>query len=500
MRKLILVIVLMLFSKAYSYVPNVADYDLGFKLIYAVEVLNDRILLAGYQVDTTGHFRNGIIKQFKDGKISRLPDSIDRNGINSPIRIHSESKIKCDSLGYIWLTGDVVYKFKDNKWNEIVYKDNYQEIRRYKHIAIDKDNNIWVTASYFVDAKTHKSEVFKIANDNIELVYQNYSSSGIGTTGGTSQNFYANEDGSISMFERIVVVTKNNLPDTLRNQLLTITKDYQIIRIPIQFENSSGNEKVLINNAGIFKENNNKIWYYNRILTWLDSNKNIAACCGGLLLQEGDSWTVINENNGLEKPFFYNSYLPINSFIKMQNNRYFIIGFGFYEMDEHLRMRKLDINQIFNKSLFIPINPMYNSQSLEDGFRGYQDITYLSHLYPPINNPTIDKDNNIVVVFPFGILLIPIEVVSVSDDLNSSEANLISPNPANDFITIQFSNKELQLFASEDKVQVFDVLGIEVISESIHPMTSSHRMNVEKLPAGVYFIRIGDKVEKFVKM
>jgi hypothetical protein len=38
------------------------------------------------------------------------------------------------------------------------------------------------------------------------------------------------------------------------------------------------------------------------------------------------------------------------------------------------------------------------------------------------------------------------------------------------------------------------------MSESIHPKTSSHRMNVEKLPAGVYFIRIGTRVEKFVKI
>jgi hypothetical protein len=40
----------------------------------------------------------------------------------------------------------------------------------------------------------------------------------------------------------------------------------------------------------------------------------------------------------------------------------------------------------------------------------------------------------------------------------------------------------------------------EVFSESIHPMTVSHRMNIESLSSGVYFIRIGDKVEKFVKM
>ena len=89
--------------------------------------------------------------------------------------------------------------------------------------------------------------------------------------------------------------------------------------------------------------------------------------------------------------------------------------------------------------------------------------------------------------------------VGVEDD-SFTDYFSIFPNPSNDFITITLSNKGLQLFATTDKVQIFDVLGIEVISELIHPMTASHRMNVEKLPAGVYFIRIGDRVEKFVKM
>ena len=85
-------------------------------------------------------------------------------------------------------------------------------------------------------------------------------------------------------------------------------------------------------------------------------------------------------------------------------------------------------------------------------------------------------------------------------DGNQFQDNSISPNPATDYITISTSNKGFQSFATSDNVQIFDMLGIEVISESIHPMTSSHRMNVEKLPPGVYFIRIGDKVEKFVKL
>ena len=74
----------------------------------------------------------------------------------------------------------------------------------------------------------------------------------------------------------------------------------------------------------------------------------------------------------------------------------------------------------------------------------------------------------------------------------------IQPNPTTNFIDIKLNNEASLLAAG--KVQIFDILGIEVMFESIHPMTGSHRMNVERLPAGVYYIRIGDKVEKFLKM
>ncbi|MBX3042829.1 MAG: T9SS type A sorting domain-containing protein [Candidatus Kapabacteria bacterium] len=85
----------------------------------------------------------------------------------------------------------------------------------------------------------------------------------------------------------------------------------------------------------------------------------------------------------------------------------------------------------------------------------------------------------------------------VTEYQNKNELVLF-PNPTSDFITIQTS--EVLETSEVSKIQIFDVLGIKVMSESIHPMTSNHRMNVKKLPAGVYFIRIGTRVEKFVKM
>ena len=84
---------------------------------------------------------------------------------------------------------------------------------------------------------------------------------------------------------------------------------------------------------------------------------------------------------------------------------------------------------------------------------------------------------------------------------------LIFPNPTSDFITIQLSNKEFQPFAAGDKVQIFDVLGIEVAQTPSSVKNGGQtgasdllRIDVSHLPSGVYFIRIGTRVEKFVKM
>jgi hypothetical protein len=96
------------------------------------------------------------------------------------------------------------------------------------------------------------------------------------------------------------------------------------------------------------------------------------------------------------------------------------------------------------------------------------------------------------------VTVIPKSSTTSVSDLESNSGLLIQPNPSSDFITIQLSNKGFQPFAAEDKVQIFDVLGIEVGQSSL--IDGNIRIDVSHLPAGVYFIRFGDKVEKFVKM
>jgi ethanolamine transporter EutH len=77
----------------------------------------------------------------------------------------------------------------------------------------------------------------------------------------------------------------------------------------------------------------------------------------------------------------------------------------------------------------------------------------------------------------------------------------IYPNPANDYITIPELNNGLQPIVH--KVQIFDVLGIDVSSAGasvIEVDGGGYRIDISKLPAGVYFVIVGGMVEKFVKM
>jgi photosystem II stability/assembly factor-like uncharacterized protein len=77
----------------------------------------------------------------------------------------------------------------------------------------------------------------------------------------------------------------------------------------------------------------------------------------------------------------------------------------------------------------------------------------------------------------------------------------LSPNPASDYIENYLDNHTLKGVVGE--VRIYDVLGVEVINSTLTPALSLKgegvRINVSHLSPGVYFVRIGDVVRKFVK-
>jgi hypothetical protein len=64
----------------------------------------------------------------------------------------------------------------------------------------------------------------------------------------------------------------------------------------------------------------------------------------------------------------------------------------------------------------------------------------------------------------------------------------ISPNPVSDYLTI---NTNLEF----DKIEIYNTLGLMVLETD-----RQEKIDVSTFPPGVYFIKVGDKVCKFVKM
>ncbi|MDT3740263.1 MAG: T9SS type A sorting domain-containing protein [Candidatus Kapabacteria bacterium] len=93
-------------------------------------------------------------------------------------------------------------------------------------------------------------------------------------------------------------------------------------------------------------------------------------------------------------------------------------------------------------------------------------------------------------------------IVSSVEDKNTENGWNIYPNPAGDYIEISVSNKVLKPFAETDKVQIFDILGMEVITTPCPLLVKEGKMQIDisHLQSGVYYINIGDRVEKFMKM
>jgi len=85
-----------------------------------------------------------------------------------------------------------------------------------------------------------------------------------------------------------------------------------------------------------------------------------------------------------------------------------------------------------------------------------------------------------------------------------SEKLFISPNPASDFLEISYStNIDRRVNPTVDGIVIYNVFGTKFpprLPSSATPQEGNLRFDVSGLPPGVYFVKVGDKVGKFVKI
>jgi hypothetical protein len=90
-----------------------------------------------------------------------------------------------------------------------------------------------------------------------------------------------------------------------------------------------------------------------------------------------------------------------------------------------------------------------------------------------------------------------IDPSDVKESNNNLSDAIISPNPATDYININVGDR---LACSED-LKIYNAMGECVMN--LTPALSEGegaRIDVSQLAAGVYFVKAGDRVEKFTKI
>jgi hypothetical protein len=150
------------------------------------------------------------------------------------------------------------------------------------------------------------------------------------------------------------------------------------------------------------------------------------------------------------------------------------------------------------------LNLVNNNANLEIDLKS--DNTYLEYYIEATDNRGWSKRNPLE-SNKYYILGSPTNV----QDENSNNELLVSPNPAEEYIEITFEsinpNHSLSINPTlkrgvdeQSEIYIYNTLGEEVLTESIHPMTSSHRLNIESLPKGMYYVKAGNRMVKFMKM
>ena len=98
-------------------------------------------------------------------------------------------------------------------------------------------------------------------------------------------------------------------------------------------------------------------------------------------------------------------------------------------------------------------------------------------------------------------------IVATSPLLSYIDANInvkensISPNPAIDFIEISYP--PLERGSGGVNIKIYNIFGQNVstpVCSAATPASGGQRIDVSGLAPGIYFVRIGDRVQKFIKI
>jgi hypothetical protein len=214
-----------------------------------------------------------------------------------------------------------------------------------------------------------------------------------------------------------------------------------------------------------------KIRTFEDLRMYIDYNRDIwLTSINSIFKYDNKKWEIISSGkNGVPKFASTLDKVPLISFT-LGGKMYLSIDEKVYLKDGNLWKEPKDLHPIFEKTykLYVDVNDnkwIYKTEADSVAITMFRE----SGVYNSINDKAIPN----------------------------SEESILYPNPASDYISIDLSFLRMQ----ESKIKIYDVVGECVLSVETGLRPVSTKIDVSALPAGVYFLKIGNKKPvKFVKL
>ena len=209
------------------------------------------------------------------------------------------------------------------------------------------------------------------------------------------------------------------------------------------------------------------------------------------------STKTLTIQNPIDPP--YKSELPIKIV------GYEVIGDSIGNFNSDRAFRILGIDKISDSNpIVLAVGDKYE---FVVSFHPDSERTYYSNISFKVKTDLsqifVQEPDNDGLIYGIGKVSTSVLEELIEDDI------AISPNPAGEYITLNLYgiNPTLKRGVEGDVlVEIYDVMGVKIQTDLIHPMFPKHRMYVGNLAPGVYFVKIGGSngacsiVKKFVKM
>lgn len=455
-----------------------------------------------YMIGSHGQFTKVIsIYQYRESNWEEISNVVFENGINRRITTEPKNdrepqnnpRIYIDENNDLWVTGSAVYHRKNKVWYsykpprktdgfDSLFYAQFHELYFLKNKSPLISSLITTLGPKYNGFRIGFFEMFTLLNDTLR--HTNFEQNVYNVK--ASSQFMADES-KMTVIDDTIVVYKPNGTIFFVNPDSTIDST--------EFPGNRGNLTSNLQIRQILPIGDSKLIILTDLST--DAVPASPACCSGIfILENRNKWTVFNEQNGLWRNIRNNYYSP-RSIIPNPNGGHIVAMYANNPVGLYGQLFNLNIS---NMLTLIPLdNKLTNARIFprRNFVNGVSKVMFSKIIQAISTNDygiaipkqeiykiRLDGSGNLWCMLDDFIMQIPAFIpTSVSDENTSNVQLLVSPNPANNTISLS------SVPPSCDKIEIVSVHG-----QIVQTVFSGYgNINIQSLPSGVYLLKMHTK-------